>query len=166
MRRVIALAAALGLVAALAAPTAAFPSPSQSSFVGSFDFYYNGTLAGHMNAQLWPSSADQPVSGSFSTSTSGFSTVALPRDVVFSHHDTYNEVWFNALEIGTGSYFAAFTGHFVDYFNPAVPDVVEFWGRHISPPTAPGAFEWSPSDNVPYYFQFTVGRGLYLLVVR
>lgn len=160
MRRVIAIAAALGLVAALVAPTATFAS-HKSSFVGSFNIYYNSTLYGHITALLWPSSPDQAVSGSYSASSSGGSSVALPRDVVFSSSATSNKVCFNALEVGSDDYFAAFTGCFVEPLD-GTANYVETWGQHMSPPTAPGGL-FGFIDT--YHYVFTVGKGTFRLTV-
>ena len=163
MRRVLALLASMALVVSVAGSSVAAGSElGTSRFAGSFDFYAGDQLVGHINALLRPTTDSQPFGGSYSTSGPGGRSVALPTEVVFHHFATVTEVWFNALEVSVGQEKAAFTGHFVDYFDPSTPDVVEFWGRHVAPVTAPGAFEF----DVSYDFAFTVGKGFFVLVVR
>jgi hypothetical protein len=130
--------------------------------VGSFDFYFEGQLVGHVNALLWPTTESQPFGGSYSTSGSGGKSVAIPTEVAFHHFATYNEVWFNGLEVGTGYSKAAFTGRIIDYFDHSTVDTYEVWGRPMAPVTGPGGFEFDGS----YHFVLTVGNGTFFLVVR
>ena len=166
MRRVLALGAALALVVSLAGSSLAAGSiPGTSRFVGSFDTYFQGQLVGHINAVLVPTTDSQFIGGSYSTSASFGSSVAIPTEVRFYHQATYNKVWFNGLEVGTGQGKTAFTGHFVDYFDHSTPDTVEFWGQTMAPVTAPGRFLFiNTPDNPTHYFQ-TV-KGVFVLIVR
>ena len=167
MRRVLALVAAVALVVSVAGSSLATGSVlGTSRFAGSFDTYVNGQLVGHINAVLWPTTESQPVGGSYSTSGSLGRSVAIPTEVVFYHHATYNEVWFNGLEVGTGYSKAAFTGHFVDYFDHSTLDTVEFWAQPMGPVTAPGGFVFTNASGIPNYYGLTVGKGTFVLVVR
>ena len=167
MRRLMAILSALALVASLAGSAAASPAvPRSSSFVGSFDAYVDGQPVGHINAVLWPTTKSQPVGGSYSTSGPLGSSVAIPTEVVFYHHATYNEVWFNGLEVGTGYGKTAFTGHFVDNFNASTPDTVEFWAQPMGPVGAPGGFVFTNASGNPNYYGLTVGKGTFVIVVR
>jgi hypothetical protein len=94
------------------------------------------------------------------------SSVAIPTEVVFYHGTTYNEVWFNGLEVGTGYGKSAFTGHFVDYFDHSKPDTVEFWAQPMAPVAAPGGFVFTNTSDNPNYYSQTVGKGTFVLVVR
>ena len=167
MRRVLALAAAMALVVSVAGSSLATGSmPGTSRFAGSFDTYVDGQPVGHINAVLWPTTDSQFIGGSYSTSAPFGKSVAIPTDVVFYHHATYNEVWFNGLEVGTGQGKTAFTGHFVDYLDHSKPDTVEFWAQPMAPVTAPGGFVFTNSSDNPSYYNLTVGKGTFVLVVR
>jgi len=165
MRRVISLVAAMALAVSMSGPSVAAGPPSfLTHFSGSFDMVANGEVVGHVDAQIWPSSADKPTSGTYSTWTldGKISSSAQLGDTAFYRNDGYNEVWFNGMEWGIGGTNGIFTGHFVDYLDPAAPDMVEFWGRPINNLVG-GAWETSLGD--PYYFQFTVGNGLFRIVI-
>lgn len=163
MRRVLALVAAMALVVSVAGSSLATGSmPDTSRFVGSFDTYFQGQLVGHIDAMLLPTTESQPVGGSYRTSGPLGSSVAIPTEVFFHHLPTYDEVWFNGLEVGTGYTKAAFTGHFVDYFDASMTDTVEFWQRPMSAVTEPGGFEFDGSNH----FDLTVGKGTFVFVVR
>jgi hypothetical protein len=167
MRRVLALVAALALVVSVAGSSLATGSVvGTSRFAGSFDTYVGGQLVGHINAVLVPTTESQPVGGTYSTSGRLGRSVAIPTQVVFYHATTYNEVWFNGLEVGTGYTKAAFTGHFVDNFDPSTPDTVEFWVQPMAPVTAPGGFVFTNTTGPNYYGPQTVGKGTFVLVVR
>ncbi len=167
MRRLIATLSALALVGSLAGSAVATPTmPRSSSFVGSFDTMVNGQLVGHIKAVLWPTTESKPAGGTYSTSGPLGSSVAIPTEVGFHHFATYNEVWFNGLEVGTGYTKAAFTGHFVDNFDPSKPDTVEFWVQPMAPVGAPGGFAFTNASGNPNHYSFTVGKGTFVLVVR
>jgi hypothetical protein len=167
MRRVLALVAAMALVVSVAGSSLATGSVAGTSrFAGSFDTYVDGQLVGHINAVLWPTTESKPVGGSYSTSGPLGSSVAIPTEVGFNHTATYNEVWFNGLEVGTGYTKTAFTGHFVDYLDSSKPDTVEFWAQPMAPVTAPGGFVFTNSSDNPNYFNLPVGKGTFVLVVR
>ena len=167
MRRGLALMAAMALVVSVAGSSLATGSVAGTSrFVGSFDTYFQGRLVGHINALLVPTTDGQPIGGSYSTSGPLGSSVAIPTEVGFHHSATYNEVWFNGLEVGTGQGKTAFTGHFVDYLDHSRPDTVEFWAQPMGPVTAPGGFVFTNTSDNPNYYNLTVGRGTFLLVVR
>jgi len=167
MRRVPAVVAALALVVSVAGSSLATGSVvGTSRFAGSFDTYVDGQLVGHINAVLWPTTESKPVGGSYSTSGPLGSSVAIPTEVVFYHHARYNEVWFNGLEVGTGYTTAAFTGHFVDNFDPSRPDTVEFWVQPMGSVTAHGGFVFANASDNPNHYNLTVGKGTFVLVVR
>ena len=167
MRRVLALVAAMALVVSVAGSSLATGSVAGTSrFAGSFDTYVDGQLVGHINAVLVPTTNSQFIGGSYSTSGPLGSSVAIPTEVVFYHQATYNEVWFNGLEVGTGQGKTAFTGHFVDYFDPSKKDTVEFWAQPMAPVTAPGGFAFTNASNNPNHYVLTVGKGTFVLVVR
>jgi len=166
MRRVLALGAALALVVSVAGSSLAVGSiPGTSRFVGSFDTYFDGQRLGHISALLVPTTDSQFVGGSYSTSGPLGSSVAIPTEVVFYHQATYNEVWFNGLEVGTGQGKTAFTGHFVDYFDPSTADTVEFWAQPMSV-RGPGGFVFTNTTGPSHYGPQTVGKGTFVLVVR
>ena len=167
MRRGLAFVAALALVVSVAGSSLATGSTrGTSQFVGSFDVDVDGQRVGHINAVLWPTTEGQPVGGSYSTSGPLGSSVAIPTEVFFHHFATYNEVWFNGLEVGTGYTKTAFTGHFVDNLDPSKADTVEFWAQPMAPVSAPGGFVFTnPSGNPNHYF-LSVGKGAFVLVVR
>jgi hypothetical protein len=167
MRRVLALVAAVALVVSVAGSSLATGSVAGTSrFAGSFDTYVDGQRVGHINAVLWPTTASQPVGGSYSTSGPLGSSLAIPTEVGFHHFATYNEVWFNGLEVGTGYTKAAFTGHFVDNFDPSKPDTVDFWVQPMNPVTALGGFAFTNTSSSPNHYSLTVGKGTFVLVVR
>jgi hypothetical protein len=64
----------------------------------------------------------------------------------------------DALDIGTGSYKAASTGH----FGGAATDIAEFSGQHVGPVASPGG----PVVTDSYHFLFTVGKGAFVLIAR
>ena len=166
MRRVISLLAATALSVSMSAPgLAAGPPAFLTHFAGSFDTLADGEVVGHIEAQIWPSSADKPTSGTYSTWTLDrkISSSAQVGDAVFNRGDGYNEVWFNGMEWGIGGTNGIFTGHFVDHLDPAVPDGVEFWVRPVDNLLAGGA--WGASLGDPLYFHFDVGRGVFTLVI-
>lgn len=167
MRRVLALVAATALVFLVAGSSLATGSVGGTSqFVGSFDTYFQGQLVGHTNAVLVPTTDSQPIGGSYATSGPMGISVAIPTEVFFHHFATYNEVWFNGLEVGAGYNKTAFTGHFVDYFDHSKLDTVEFWAQPMDPVTAPGGFVFSNSSDNPNHYNLTVGKGTFVLVVR
>ena len=167
MRRVLALVAAMALVVSVAGSSLATGTlPGASRFVGSFDTYFQGQPGSHINAVLWPTTESKPVGGSYSTSGPLGRSVAIPTQVLFYHQATYNEVYFNGLEVGTGYTKAAFTGHFVDNFDPSRPDTVEFWVQPMGSVTAPGGFVFANASDNPNHYNLTVGKGTFVLVVR
>jgi hypothetical protein len=166
MRRVISLLAAMALAVSMSAPSVAAGPPSfLTHFTGSFDVLMGGEVVGHTDAQIWPSSADKPTSGTYSTWTldGKISSSAQLGDAVFNRNDGYNDVWFNGMEWGLGGTNGIFTGHFVDNLDPAVPDEVEFWVRPVENLLESGASGASLGDQL--YFHFDVGKGTFALVI-
>jgi hypothetical protein len=166
MRRVISLVAAMALAVSMSGPSVAAGPPSfLTHFYGSFDTLANGVVVGHTVARIWPSTADKPTSGTYSTWTldGKISSSAQLGDVVFNRKGGYNEVWFNGMEWGIGGTNGIFTGHFVDYLDPAQADSVEFYVRPVNDLLLGGA--WRASLGDPLYFHFDVGTGVFSLVI-
>jgi hypothetical protein len=167
MRRIGALLASLALVAVTAGSVAAAP---HSQFNGDFDVLVDGSLVGHIKAQLMSTDFTGPA-GSYSFSApDGSHGVGQVGETSFIHSPElgFDQVWFKAFEIGystDGSLpgYNLFVGHFVNMLDPAATDFVEFWGQHLEGEPVPWG---SLALGGQYYGRFDVGGGAFVLLIR
>ncbi len=161
MRRAISILAGLVLTALLAASAVAAPPTAKSSFNGDFDVLFDGAFVGHITARI-PADSSTPGTWVFDGPT--WHNTGVISEPAYYHNDTYNEVWFNGVEVGSPDpAYRIFTGHFVDVLDPATPDYVEFWTTTIS---ENGFFDVSFAGTFHNEPPWTVGAGAFVLKVR
>jgi hypothetical protein len=159
MRRLAAVAAAMALTVLLVGSASAAP---KSTFVGSFDALYEGTVVGHITATIWSTDLTSPAGVySFRNPDGSYSTAQIGEAAFYS--EPYKNVWFQAMEIafigGTHNAYGVFVGHFVD--NGPGDRYVEFWTRGITGDQGADSFVLQPTQ----YFRFDVGDGTFSLRV-
>lgn len=173
MRRVLALLAAVGLVASLAASSvAAAPTVPRNSFVGDFALLDEGTgaVVGYVTAQLSPATDQRLVPGHYDF-------YGVPGNWILESHSQIGRVdfWFDPDNPGPGlggsnvafaegveclylnpgdSICHEFAVMFIDDLDPALPDQVAFANRN--PSTGDWDFNW----------WYHVGKGSFVLNFR
>ena len=173
MRRVLALLAATGLVASLAASSvAAAPNAARPLFIGEFDLVTDdgATIAGHVSAELRLPTGSQLVPGSYSF-------YGVPGWGIRESHSQLGHVsfWFDPGNPGSGLggsnvafadgveclYFTdpgnafchEFAVMFIDDLDPSLPDQVAFADTHL----ADGGWDFT--------MWFKVGKGAFVLAM-